>query len=71
MPQLRRYSYKGPVMMFDRCVANAWTGETIAESKAKAKSNLTYQYKKSHNLSSGTKVTLTGEVVMEYELALV
>ena len=71
MSQLSRYSYKGPVMIFGRCVANSWVGETVAESKAKAKSNLAYQYKKKHNLSSGAKVTLPGEIVMEYELALV
>ena len=71
MSQISRYSYKGPVMIFDRCVANSWYGETLAESKSKAKSNLAYQYKKKYNLSPGAKVTLPGKVVEEYELALV
>lgn len=40
------YSYSGPVMMFDRCVANSWQAETYAPSEKKAKSNLAYQFRK-------------------------
>lgn len=31
------YSYSGPVMMFDRCVANSWQAETYAPSEKKRK----------------------------------
>lgn len=41
-----RWVYNGPVMEFDTCIANHWRGETFAPSEAKAKSNLTYQFKK-------------------------
>ena len=62
MQPKRRYQYDGPVMVFGRCVANHWRGETVAESAAKAKSNLVYQYKTQNNLVAGAKVTLPGEV---------
>ena len=59
-----KYSYNGPVMEFDKLVANYWKGETMASSKAKAKSNLAYQYKKQNNRSTRAKVTLPGEIEM-------
>ena len=40
------YSYDGPVMEFDNCVANRWIASTRAVSEKKARSNLTYQFKK-------------------------
>ena len=49
-------------MIFDTCVAGQWSGETIAISEAKAKSNLIYQYKKKHNLSAGSRVSLPGKL---------
>jgi len=59
-----KYRYDGPVMEFDRLVANNWKGETIAPSEQKARSNLAYQYKKSNNRIAGTKVTLPGKIMM-------
>lgn len=59
---MAKYFYEGPVKRFDRCVSNCWRGETIADSEKKAKSNLTYQYKRSHGLSADVKITLTGDV---------
>ena len=57
------YTYNGPVMIFDRCVANHWKGTTMAISQQSAKSNLIYQYKKKNNLTASARVTLPGEVV--------
>lgn len=62
---MNRYSYDGPVMVFDTCVANRWKGQTIASSEKKARCNLTYQFKKSTNRMSDTKVTLPGKIVMD------
>lgn len=59
-----RYEYHGPVKIFDRLVAENWHGETIAESEEKAKSNLAYQYKKSHNLTARSKVILPDKVFL-------
>ena len=58
----RKYTYDGPVMVFEQCVASHWRGETYAESASKAKSNLAYQYKTQNNLIAATRVTLPGEV---------
>lgn len=60
---MRRYIYEGPVKEFDKLVAEHWCGETFAPSEKKARSNLTYQYKKSHNKSTLTKITLTGSII--------
>lgn len=61
---MNKYSYDGPVMEFDRCVANRWQGETMALSESKARSNLAYQYKKKNNRIPAVKVTLPGKIVM-------
>lgn len=57
-----KYIYEGPVMEFDRCIACNWKSETTAVSEAKAKSNLTYQFKKQYNYAPWTKITLPGEL---------
>ena len=62
--QKHRYYYNGPVKIFDRFVSTHWESETIAVSETKARSNLSYQYKKSHNLIASTKVTLPGEITV-------
>lgn len=62
--QKYRYYYNGPVKIFDRCVSNHWESETMAVSETKARSNLSYQYKKSHNLIASTKVILPGEITV-------
>lgn len=62
---MNKFVYAGPVMEFDRLVASNWRGETVAESISKARSNLTYQYKKQNNRVPGCKVTLPGVIIME------
>ena len=59
----RRYSYNGRVTFFGKVIAEKWSGETEAESRAKAESNLKYQYKKEHKMLPGAKVDFEGEVV--------
>ena len=49
-----KFAYDGPVLEFDRLVANRWTGETMAPTARKAMSNLSYQYKKRKNESNFT-----------------
>ena len=58
------YSYNGPVFLFDRCVDEYWTAETYAVSEKKARSNLTYQYKRENGYLSNSKITLTGKITM-------
>lgn len=61
---MRKYAYDGPVLIFDKCVADHWKGETIAPSEAKARSNLVYQFKRQNGKESVSKVTLPGELKM-------
>lgn len=62
-----RYTYNGPVMEFNRCIANNWTGATYAESEAKARSNLAYQFKIATGRTARTRITLPGKIKKEVE----
>lgn len=57
-----KYAYNGPVRMYENVLTSHWKAETIAESEAKARSNLVYQYKKTHGMGLFTKITLTGKI---------
>lgn len=59
---MNKYLYNGPVMEFGECVNEKWQGETIAQSEAKAKSNLAYQYKRSRGKTKDAKITLPGKL---------
>lgn len=59
---MNRYLYEGPVMEFGRLVQNNWKGETMAVSETKARSNLSYQWKKRNNRIAGTRITLPGKL---------
>jgi len=60
---MNQYSYDGPVMEFEICVANHWKSSTYAVSEKKARSNLAYQFKKQNNRLPNTKITLPGKLV--------
>lgn len=55
-----KYIYDGPVMIFDKIVANHWRDETMAPSESKARSNLAYHYKTQNGLVARTRVSLPG-----------
>lgn len=57
-----KYRYVGPVKEFDRVIADSWTGTTYAPTESKARSNLTYQFKKQFNRAPATRITLPGEI---------
>ena len=59
---MNHYIYDGPVKVFETCVTSHWHGETMAVSEEKARSNLAYQYKKSHGRSATSKITLPGKI---------
>lgn len=60
-----QYTYDGPVMMFDTCLVDRWHGTTYAESESKARSNLTYQFKKTTNRIAGSRIFLPGKIEKE------
>lgn len=57
-----KYFYDGPVLQFDKVISLRWTGETHATTEAKARSNLTFRYKRDHGLDSHAKITLPGKI---------
>lgn len=57
-----KYIYDGPVLEFDRLLADHWRAETIAVSKSKAMSNFKYQFKKDHNRLVSNNISLPGEI---------
>lgn len=59
---MNRYIYDGPVLEFDRVISSNWHGETMANSLYKAKSNLSYRFKKETGRISNSKITLPGEM---------
>ena len=62
---MKLYSYDGPVLEFDRIIANRWRGQTYAVSEDKARCNLAYQYKRNNGKVPRTKITLPGKIVVE------
>lgn len=56
------YSYNGPVMEFDKCISNNWQASTYASSEKKARSNLTFRFKKENGKRTGTKIILPGKI---------
>lgn len=64
MNERHKYSYDGPVLEFGERINDRWTAETMAPTEAKAKSNLAYQYKKSHGKNSDAKISLPGKIII-------
>lgn len=63
MNKLHRFRYDGPVMEFDTCINYHWTGETLALSEEKARSNLIFQYKRQNGKTINSKIILPGKIV--------
>lgn len=62
---MNKYSYEGPVKEFDRVIATNWASTTYAQSEAKARSNLVYQFKKAYGKAASSKITLPGKIMLE------
>lgn len=62
---MKMYFYDGPVMEFDRIVANHWSSSTRAETEKKARSNLAYQFKMQTGRTSRSKITIPGKLIIE------
>ena len=60
---MERYRYSGPVKEFDRIISDNWTAETSAVSEAKARTNLSYRYKKQTGRVPASKITLPGKLI--------
>ena len=56
------YVYNGPVMEFETCIAHMWKASTYATTEKKARSNLTYQFKKQNNRNADARIVLPGKI---------
>jgi hypothetical protein len=61
---MKLYSYDGPVLEFDRIVANHWKASTLAESEEKARCNLAYQFKQQTGRVPRSKITVPGKLII-------
>lgn len=64
---MKTYVYDGPVMEFDRIVANHWKASTRSDSEKKARSNLAYRFKMETGRSPRSKIIIPGKLVVEGE----
>ena len=59
---MKLYHYNGPVLEFDKIVANHWSASTRAESEKKARSNLAYQFKMENGKMPRSMRTIPGKL---------
>ena len=58
------YDYNGPVLEFDKVVANHWSASTRAQSEKKARCNLAYQFKMKTGRVARSKITIPGKLII-------
>lgn len=56
------YYYNGPVLEFERIVADHWSASTRASTEKKARSNLAYQFKMETGRMPRSKITIPGKL---------
>lgn len=61
---MKLYSYNGPVLEFDRIIAEHWSASTRAKSEKKARSNLAYQFKMKYGREPRSKITVPGKLTI-------
>lgn len=65
---MKTYHYNGPVLEFERIVADRWNATTRAESEKKARSNLAYQFKMETGRAARSKIIIPGKLTIDEEL---
>lgn len=58
------YFYDGPVLEFNRIIANHWNGSTRAKSEKKARCNLAYQFKIQYGRLPRSKIIIPGKLTI-------
>lgn len=61
---MNKYVYNGPVLEFDKIVANHWSGSTMAVSEKKARCNLAYQFKMEYGRVPRSNITIPGKLTI-------
>ena len=59
---INTYTYNGPVLEFDRVIADHWNASTRAESEKKARCNLAYQFKMQSGRTPQSNITIPGKL---------
>lgn len=59
---MNTYIYNGPVLEFDRIIAEHWSSSTRAPSEKKARCNLAYQFKMETGRIPRSKITIPGKL---------
>lgn len=62
---MNMYFYDGPVLEFERIIANRWSASTRAETEKKARSNLAYQFKIEYGREPRSKISIPGKLVIK------
>ena len=61
---MNKYIYNGPVIEFEKCIANHWEASTYAISEKKARNNLIFRFKQETHRAPYTKISLPGKINM-------
>ena len=61
---MKTYFYEGPVLEFDKIIANRWIGSTRATSDKKARCNLAHQFKMENGRVARCKITIPGKLTI-------
>lgn len=61
---MKLYSYDGPVLAFDKIIANHWKASTYAVSEAKARCNLAHQFKQENGRVARSNITIPGKLII-------
>lgn len=59
------YFYDGPVLEFDRIIADHWSASTRAVSEKKARCNLAHQFKMEYGREPRSKITIPGKIIIK------
>ena len=60
---MKTYFYDGPVLEFNKVIANHWTASTRAVSEKKARCNLAYQFKMENGRIAQSKISSPGKLI--------
>lgn len=58
------YFYDGPVLEFERIIAERWSASTRAVSEKKARCNLAHQFKIQYGRTPQSKISIPGKLTI-------
>jgi hypothetical protein len=61
------YSYDGPVLEFEKIVADHWKAKTYAKSEKQARNNLAYQFKTQTGRVARSRISVPGKIIAQGE----